>query len=689
MTNLTEKDKSLASLALFSDLYDTHRNIVDVIQEFIRMSIMGHGELFLSPAQIYGYLKEDYGFAIPMAVVQATIRKTDFLIKDTKVKGMYNVKTSSFHEKSDAFKGQVDAIKSQLNKVIKSLRQHLREQCFENIDKINDSNLRKALNTYLIESIHTSKISSLIEQFVIMHPEFRDVLQKITDGSIIFTGLSYNSGTQEFSTVKDPLTIYLDTEILFYGAGYDGTTLKIIFDEFIETVNQVNNINYAKNGKKLILLKYFPEVRKEVETYFGAAERIKDGKSPLDASRSAMGYIVQKAKNRSDLVRLKAQFWKFLKDNNIEEETYGDYYAEHNKSYNIESKEFLMQLKLTTFHDDEDAQDNLRFLNYINIRRGGKIQDKFSSIGYIFVTQTQLAFTLDNLVRRKMGRDNYPMAQNISDITARLWLGLNKGFNPSTELKSIDVIVKAQVGLSNRVACSLEKRHRDLINEHADSSVDTIVTELTALRQYVPHKPEELTASSDLVINANDIDRFVDDKVLEIQQKDDKLREKDQVIKDLEESHKNEISHRQEENTVLKATLRSIAQKKFAKDLKEWKCKAKKKARRLCCQTITKSIGVIIWPIIIAIISIWLFYEDHKEATLILIVAAALIEVAPIFQGWKSAFAYFTNIGMLFSKKRRVKYLYDAIILYEESDPRPTLQKTLDSILKNDVTTLY
>ena len=31
-----------------------------------------------------------------------------------------------------------------------------------------------------------------------------------------------------------------------------------------------------------------------------------------------------------------------------------------------------MQLKLATFHDDEDAQDNLRFLNYINIRRGGK-----------------------------------------------------------------------------------------------------------------------------------------------------------------------------------------------------------------------------------------------------------------------------------------------------------------------------
>ena len=111
---------------------------------------------------------------------------------------MYNVKTSSFHEKSDAFKGQVDAIKSQLNKVIKSLRQHLREQCFENIDKVNDSNLRKALNTYLIESIHTSKISSLIEQFVIMHPEFRDVLQKITDGSIIYGSLIQLGHTRVF-----------------------------------------------------------------------------------------------------------------------------------------------------------------------------------------------------------------------------------------------------------------------------------------------------------------------------------------------------------------------------------------------------------------------------------------------------------------------------------------------------------
>ena len=153
-----------------------------------------------------------------------------------------------------------------------------------------------------------------------------------------FTGLSYNSGTQEFSTVKDPLTIYLDTEILFYGAGYDGTTLKIIFDEFIETVNRVNNINYAKNGKKLILLKYFPEVRKEVETYFGAAERIKDGKSLWMPQDLQWVILFKRQKNRSDLVRLKAQFWKFLKDNNIEEETYGDYYAEHNKSYNIESR---------------------------------------------------------------------------------------------------------------------------------------------------------------------------------------------------------------------------------------------------------------------------------------------------------------------------------------------------------------
>lgn len=195
------------------------------------------------------------------------------------------------------------------------------------------------------------------------------------------------------------------------------------------------------------------------------------------------------------------------------------------------------------------------------------------------MTQTQLAFTLDNIVRRKTGKDNYPLAQNISDITARLWLGLNKGFNPSAELKSIDVVVKAQVGLSNRVACSLEKRHKNLLVEHAESSVDLIVTELTALRQYVPHKPEELTASSELVVNANDIDRFVDDKVLEIQQKDEKLREKDLVIKELEDSHKNEISIKAEENTELKDALKNVARKQFNDELRKWKCYAKKRPK--------------------------------------------------------------------------------------------------------------
>ena len=58
MTTLTEKDKSLASLALFSDLYDTHRNIVDVIQEFIRMSIMGTwGAIFYHLLKFMGISK--------------------------------------------------------------------------------------------------------------------------------------------------------------------------------------------------------------------------------------------------------------------------------------------------------------------------------------------------------------------------------------------------------------------------------------------------------------------------------------------------------------------------------------------------------------------------------------------------------------------------------------------------------
>ena len=79
MTTLSEKDKNLASLALFSNLYDTHRNVRDVLVDFIKMSIMEHGQLILRSTEIQGFLKEDFGFDnIPRAVIERAMGKAPF-----------------------------------------------------------------------------------------------------------------------------------------------------------------------------------------------------------------------------------------------------------------------------------------------------------------------------------------------------------------------------------------------------------------------------------------------------------------------------------------------------------------------------------------------------------------------------------------------------------------------------------
>lgn len=109
-----------------------------------------------------------------------------------------------------------------------------------------------------------------------------------------------------------------------------------------------------------------------------------------------------------------------------------------------------------------------------------------------------------------------------------------------------------------------------------------------------------------------------------------------------------------------------------------------KKAKRQYRISVAKSICVIAWPIIAAIISVWLFYLDHDKASWIIIIAAIILELAPIIRGWQSAFTNFSNIGMLFSKKKRIQYMINAIAQYEKSNSRPTLKQILEVIMKND-----
>lgn len=684
MTNLSEKDKSLASLALFSSLYDTHRNVRDVLIDFIKMSIMEHGDLILRPIEVQGYLREDYGFDnVPIAVIEKSMCHAPYLEKSKAEKGTYNVKFVNLVHDAQSYKEQVKSAKDEINHVLVSLREHLHLMKFPNADKVSDANLQRALSVFLIESTHNSDLSTLIHQFVILHPEYTSILQKINDGAIIFMGLSYSSKGTEYTTLQDPLTIYLDTEILFHGAGYDGPTYEILFKEFIDTVSKINNRHYESRGKRLIHLRYFPQIKEEVDAYFAMAEKIIAGKAQLDPSRNAMSFLVKMAKTPSDLVRMKAKFWKVLEDNAILEEEYDQYYDEKNKNYNIESQEFIKELGVKGYSDEEEANNNMAFLNFVNIRRGNKDQKKFSSIGYLFVTQTVQVYKLASIVQRTINPENFPLAVSLSQITARLWLGLNQGFNPSATLRSMDVIVKAQIGLSSKIKACLERKHIELKNEHSESSTATIAAEIAALRLYVPNDPEELTPSTEVVQNINNLEQFVDDKILEVQQKDEIIRSKTASMDAMQKQYAEDIQRKTDENSALKKALYEKVLIEHREALKERRIDRMNFVKRLNRNAFYKSVWPILLMLIGAVISIILFIKEHNTEGWVVLGLGCCGIVIEVIRAILDNNESFSALRLPFSKKRRKKKLRTQLREFQRAKPFISVNERMEQSYSN------
>lgn len=612
MTGLSDKDKSLASLAVFCSLYDTHRNLRDVLIDFIKMSIMEHGDLILRPLEVQGYLRKDYGFDnIPIAVIERAMDKAPFLNKSKTERRSYNVNSFKLSNDTQSYLNDVNVSKQEINIIIKSLRNHLINKNFPNVDRISDAHLQRALSMFLIESNHSSSLSTLIQQFIILHTEYKPILQKISNGALIFMGLSYSTKGTEYTILKEPLTIYIDTEILFYGAGYDGPTFTILFKEFIETVYKVNSLNYERTGKKLIHLKYFPQIKKEVDDYFSMAEKIITGKAQLDPSRTAMSYIVRNAKTPSDLVRMKARFWEEMCNNDIQEEKNNNYYDSSNIKYNIESEEFINKLRVRGYTKGEDAKDNLAFLNFVNIRRKNRDQRKFDSIGFLFITQTVQAFRLSTIIQKETHPENFPLAVSLSQITARLWLGLNQGFNPSSTLLSMDVIVKAQIGMSSKITACIEKKYNELQKEHSHSSPEIIASELAAIKVYLPYNPEELTPEADIVHNINNLEKFLDDKILEVQQKDEIIRTKEASILEIQKQHSEDLKKKEKENKSLRQILIDKVKEEHNKDLQNRKKKRKDFINAHNKNSFLKSLLALIFILGCVTVSVILFIKDN------------------------------------------------------------------------------
>ncbi len=545
MIDIKEGTKILASLAVFRKLYDNEKDIYGVISEFLNSVIISEGKYQFSSKGITDSLNITFDFSIPESVVITSLGRLNYLTKDH---GIYIVDSTLQTSRKNLINFQ-DEVKISNDSLIENLFSFIALEKNINLNFNEKEKIVHSFCSFLLDDFDNEEYSKFISGFVIKNKHddaFRKKLNNIREGVILYSGLKYNNNLSEVGSWKSEIIIYVDTEILFHFAGYNGKLFKCLFDDFFKYVQEINN----KAKQKLIRLKYFKEVKDEIDIFFTKAKYIVEGKDKPNPKMIAMSSIVEGCKFPGDIIDKKSDFYLLLKNNGIDEEESTNYFKESDYKYNIVDNNAI---EVISNEFGFDITEYLRFLNFISIHRKEANLNNFENIGCILLTGNSKTNKIawHKLIKKE---GVVPLATTLHWITNKFWFKLNKGFGNGALPKSFDIITKAQIILSSVLNESVGKKYDELQFQFKAGiiSEDQAKARIINLRHQV-RKPEEIErdAISSIfhVISEDSLEHFIKEQEL----------------------FKNEAAKQAEENIKLKGVLdiheKTIKEEKTAKTL--------------------------------------------------------------------------------------------------------------------------
>lgn len=517
--------RRIASLALFRNLYNEGRSdIMTILCEFAKNVIHSKHLTSFTPTQIKNELKDEYEFKIPEYVVETIIKK--FCRKEN---SKYYPNEDSAPQKVNA--QEIEKIENSHEVIVSKLISYVEDKISNELTPESKEKLFQSFCGFLIDETDV-EYGEYISSFIIKSqndPDLSALLKTIKEGVVLYTGIQYNDNLNETGSWNDEFTIFVEQEILFHMAGYNGELYQQLFHDFYGLVKEINQ----KSHKQLIKIKYFDSVRIEIEKFFNIAERIVDGKDTLDYSNIAMTTIVQGRGLKTDVIEEKCRFFKLLKDNLISEEN-GDSYFKQNSKYNIYYEEILSNL--TKDLPQRDVDWSLKLLNYISMIRNGNVSG-FEKSKCILLTgnSTTMAVAFHPMIKQN---GDVPLATTLDYITNRLWFKLNKGFGSNVYPKSFNIVTKAQIILSTQIIGSVSKEYEKIKNEIVEraKTEDEIVAELAELKTRV-RKPEEVVDSSIEevldTISMADTERYLREREIERQEAEKRKKENERLLSEM------------------------------------------------------------------------------------------------------------------------------------------------------------
>lgn len=374
---LNEEMKNVSAIVTFRQLYDDGKHdIYEIMSKFIESIVISEKKYYFELIEMSELLKNHYGFKIPDYVIKTSIKKLNFIKKESNsyIVDYNQVEESNFIHDYEAAKYDNEMVFNELCEFVEAHRGTLSKQ-----DK---QVLSKEFCYFLLEDSNADKYSDLISAFILKKAEIHDDLQirKIKEGAILYAGINYNSNISDRTAWKEDINIYVENEILFHLAGYNGEVFKRIASDLMTLVSEMN----SKSKKKVIKVNYFEEVEKEIDDYFTKAQHIVKGHDIVSTDNDAMKKIVEGCKTGSDVIDKKVKFNRLIAQYGITKAKEYDYYNERNHKYNVESREMFNEFDIA-----EDKDRYLKHLNYISILRKNNNTNDLKKARHIILTETK------------------------------------------------------------------------------------------------------------------------------------------------------------------------------------------------------------------------------------------------------------------------------------------------------------
>lgn len=554
-SSISDETRLLAAYSTYKALYEERKTTYDIVAGFINASITNPKKGILYSQEDLGELiKESFGLTIPSVVIGFAAKKVKCLKKEG---SDYRLIIDALPQEEN-FSQKIERFTSAVMDVFSEFNVYLGEHQYEDIEKANQAFMDFLLDEGSVDDDLKSIITSFIIKICASSPDFKDALDNIRRGHCLLTGLTNNKAISQTNTWNGNLTIYLDTEILFHLAGYNGELWKKIAEDFVNVTRQANR------GKGSIKLKFFQSTKEEVMDYFYSTRCRMKNPDYAYPVKDAMRHLLKKCKNESDLIEEQDLFFSKLTQYGIYEDEKEDYKKSEYDKYNLESGELSDKYYNNTRGKNpirgiersrEKINSRISSVSNINKLRKGIPYYDYRDCLFIFVTGTGQTISIShdliadnyrgNGYRNRDGEKAIEYAVSLSTITNAIWYRLNNvllGGSAVNYPAETDAVIRSQIVMASLMTQTLDNIYAS--GREALEKGKLTKEELAARLESISGKqrnPEDITAETveedATILEIGDIEAIRNEK----EYLRDKNRQKDERISELEKEHEDDV----------------------------------------------------------------------------------------------------------------------------------------------------